>query len=226
MKDMLTVLPDGLAIGAVLEREDVRDAFISVKYASLAELPPGAVVGTSSLRRQAQVKRLRPDLEVIGLRGNVQTRLRKLSEGAADATLLACAGLKRLGLADRMTSALDTRDMLPAVAQGAIALEIRGDDAKTAALLAPLDHKPTALCVSAERAFLARLEGSCRTPIAGLAELEGDRLSLRGMVFSSDGATCFETVREGPSGHAAALGQATAEALIELGAQALLVRPS
>jgi hydroxymethylbilane synthase len=226
MKDMLTVLPDGLAIGAVLEREDVRDAFISVKYASLAELPPGAVVGTSSLRRQAQVKRLRPDLEVIGLRGNVQTRLRKLSEGAADATLLACAGLKRLGLADRMTSALDTRDMLPAVAQGAIALEIRGDDAKTAALLAPLDHTPTALCVTAERAFLARLEGSCRTPIAGLAELDGDRLSLRGMVFSSDGATCFEMVREGPSGHAAALGQATADALIELGAQALLIRPS
>jgi hydroxymethylbilane synthase len=226
MKDMQTVLPGGLAIGAVLPREDVRDAFISVRHASLAALPKGAVVGTSSLRRQAQVLRIRPDLKVVGLRGNVQTRLRKLSEGVADATLLACAGLNRLGLADRITSVLETRDMLPAVAQGAIAIEIREDDGEAANMLEPLDHRPTALCVAAERAFLARLEGSCRTPIAGLAALRGDTLSLRGMVFSNDGAQCFEILREASSADAAALGQTAADVLLERGAHAVLARVS
>lgn len=222
MKDMQTKLPDGLGIGAVLPREDVRDAFISLKHASLAALPEGAVVGTSSLRRRAQIKRIRPDLKVIDFRGNVQTRLRKLSEGVADATLLACAGLNRLGMADRITSAIATTQILPAVAQGAIAVEIRSDDAETARLIGPLNHQATALCVTAERTFLTRLEGSCRTPIAGLAELNAGTLSLRGMVFSVDGAHCLEIAREAPAGNAAALGIEAADALLELGARALL----
>lgn len=224
MKDMQTVLPDGLTVGAVLTREDVRDAFISLKYASLAALPEGAVVGTSSLRRQAQVKRLRPDLQVVGFRGNVQTRLKKLADGVADATLLACAGLKRLGMADRITAPIATEEILPAVAQGAIAIEVRGDDAATAEAVTPLDDAATGRCVTAERAFLARLEGSCRTPIAGLAELLGDTLRLRGMVFSVDGERSFDITREGPADTADALGTAAADALIELGAHALLAR--
>ncbi len=224
LKDMQTVLPDGLGIGAVLPREDVRDAFISLKHASLAALPKGAVVGTSSLRRQAQVKRIRPDLEVVGFRGNVQTRLRKLADGVADATLLACAGLNRLGMADRVTSPIATDEILPAVAQGAIAIEIRSDDAETARLVAPLNHEPTALCVTAERAFLTRLEGSCRTPIAGLATLEAGTLSFRGMVFSVDGERSVETAREAPAASAATLGTTAADVLLELGAEALLAR--
>lgn len=222
MKDMQTVLPDGLGIGAVLEREDVRDAFISLSYGSLAALPRGAVVGTSSLRRQAQILRLRPDLKVVGFRGNVQTRLGKLADGVADATLLACAGLRRLGMAERITAEIDTRDMLPAVAQAAIAIEIRADDAETAHHVAPLNHEATALSVTAERAFLARLEGSCRTPIAGLAVLEAGVLRFRGLVLSPDGGRAFEIAREAPAGDAAALGTAAAEALIERGAAALL----
>ena len=218
MKDMQTELPAGLVIGAALPREDVRDAFISLKYASLADLPEGAVVGTSSLRRQAQVKRIRPDLKVVGFRGNVQTRLRKLSEGVADATLLACAGLNRLGMADRITAPIETDQILPAVAQGAIAIEIREDDAEVAKLVAALNDPKTAYCVAAERAFLTRLEGSCRTPIAGLAQLNGDTLSFRGMVFSVDGERSFEIERDGPAGQAAALGTAAADALLELGA--------
>ena len=226
MKDMQTELPEGLGIGAVLPREDVRDAFISLKYPSLDALPQGAVVGTSSLRRQAQVKRVRPDLEVVGFRGNVQTRLRKLSDGVADATLLACAGLKRLGMADRITSEIETDQMLPAVAQGAIAIEIQLDDDETARLLAPLNHEETALCVTAERAFLTRLEGSCRTPIAGLATLHGGTLQFRGMTFSIDGAECFEIKLEAPAGDAEALGLAAADALLKRGAHAHLGRAS
>lgn len=224
MKDMQTLLPDGLGVGAVLEREDVRDAFISLAHGSLADLPKGAVVGTSSLRRQAQVKRLRPDLEVVGFRGNVQTRLRKLADGVADATMLACAGLKRLGMADRITAPIETHDMLPAVAQGAIAVEIRIDDAETSHLVAPLNHEPTAICVTAERAYLTRLEGSCRTPIAGLAELEGDMLSFRGMTFSPDGAECFEIAQTGTASDAARLGIDAADELLKRGAHAHLAR--
>lgn len=224
LKDMQTRLPEGLTIGAVLPREDVRDAFISLAHASLAALPKGAVVGTSSLRRQAQVKRIRPDVEVIGFRGNVQTRLRKLAEGVADATLLACAGLNRLGMADRITAPIETDAILPAVAQGAIAIEVREDDAEARRLAASLNHEPTALCVTAERAFLARLDGNCRTPIAGLAELVAGTLHFRGMVFSPDGAQVFETTREAPASEAAALGHAAAEVLIEQGANSVLWR--
>lgn len=224
MKDMQTQLPRGLTVGAVLPREDVRDAFLSLKHASLADLPEGAVVGTSSLRRQAQVKRLRPDLKVIGFRGNVQTRLKKLADGVADATLLACAGLRRLGLADRITSEIATSELLPAVAQGAIAIEIRDGDAETAARVAPLNDALTAIRVTAERAFLRRLEGSCRTAIAGLAVLDGEALSFRGMVFTPDGEECFDVVRDGAAVDAEAIGIAAADVLLERGAGAVVQR--
>lgn len=214
MKDMQTVLPTGLAIAATLPREDVRDAFVSLKYRALDEMPAGAVLGTSSLRRQAQVKRLRPDLRIVDFRGNVGTRLRKLQAGIADATLLACAGLNRLGEADRITARLDPATMLPAVAQGAIGLEIRAGDEETAGLLAPLNHEPTAICVAAERAFLAQLEGSCRTPIAALAELQGGRLHFRGMILTPDGRTCHRTERDGPPESAADLGEQAARELL------------
>ena len=181
MKDLETDLPAGICIAAILPRADVRDAFISPKAPSLAELPPGSVVGTSSLRRGAQIKRLRPDLRVIDFRGNVETRLKKLAEGQADATLLALAGLERLGLASHATSILPTDEMLPAVAQGAIGVTCRSDDAKTLELLAALNDQTSATAVMCERAFLARLDGSCKTPIAGLAEIEADMLRFRGL---------------------------------------------
>jgi hydroxymethylbilane synthase len=213
MKDMPTVLPAGLTIDCYLPREDVRDAFIGAKAASLAELPGGAAVGTSSLRRQAQVMRLRPDLRVVPLRGNVETRLRKLQEGAADATLLACAGLKRLG--KRIDSPVPIEEMLPAVAQGAIGIETRADDEGIAHLLAPINHQETALTVAVERAFLAKLDGSCRTPIAGLAELASpDRLIFRGMILTPDGRQCHEARREGRPETAIAMAEDAAAELL------------
>ncbi len=214
MKDMPTALPEGLAVTCFLPREDVRDAFISAKAGALRDLPRGAVVATSSLRRQAQVRHLRPDLAVVPMRGNVETRLRKLGEGVADATLLACAGLKRLGMADRITSPLPIEEMLPAVAQGAIGVEIRADDAEMAELLAPLNHQATALAVTAERAFLATLEGSCRMPIAGLAEVETGRLHFRGMILTPDGKVCHAALREGTPASAVALAEDAAEELL------------
>ena len=218
MKDMPTELPAGLAVACFLPREDVRDAFIGRTAASLGELPQGAVVATSSLRRQAQVKHLRPDLAVVAMRGNVETRLRKLQDGVADATLLAMAGLKRLGLEKRVTAPMSTEEMLPAVAQGAIGVETRADDLAMAHLLAPINHEPTALAVSAERAFLAKLEGSCRTPIAALAELAGGRLSFRGMILTPDGSQCFATRREGAPAEALRLAEdAAAELLAKAG---------
>ena len=218
MKDVPTALPDGLEISTILAREDVRDAFISLRFSALSELPSGAVVGTSSLRRQAQVRRLRPDLRVVDFRGNVQTRLAKLADGVADATFLAMAGLNRLGMADRATSAIAAEDMLPAVAQGAVGIEIRTDDMATRDALAPLNHTATAICVAAERAFLAKLDGSCRTPIAGLARLNGDRLDFRGSILTPDGATCHDTARDGCHTDAAAIGaDAGAELLSRAG---------
>jgi hydroxymethylbilane synthase len=217
MKDMPTILPAGLAIACYLPRADVRDAFISPKAASLTQLPAAAVVGTSSLRRQAQVKRLRPDLQVVPLRGNVDTRLRKLEEGAVDATLLACAGLARLGLSSRITQPVSVDDMLPAVAQGAIGVEVRADDDSTARLLAPINHAQTALAVAVERAFLARLDGSCKTPIAGLAQLVApDRLVFRGQILSPDGRRCHATRREGRLEAAIAMAEDVAAELIAL----------
>ena len=205
-KDIPTILPDGLALAACLPREDARDAFISRKANSLAALSPGARVGTASPRRQAMVKRLRPDLAVESLRGNVETRLRKLDEGIVDATLLAVAGLKRLGLAAAITAVLEMDDVLPAVGQGAIAVETRAADARTRDLLASIDHAATTIALVAERAFLAMLDGSCRTPIAGHAILAGDRLSFRGMIVKPDGSAAFEAARSGEGRDAERLG--------------------
>jgi hydroxymethylbilane synthase len=214
MKDMPTQLPAGLTLAAFLPREDVRDAFISAKAQSLAALPAGAVVATSSLRRQAQVRHLRPDLAVIPMRGNVETRLRKLAEGAADATLLAMAGLIRLSLADRAAGPIPVEEMLPAVAQGAIGVEIRADNPAMAEALAPLNHEPTALAVTAERAFLAKLEGSCRMPIAALGELAGGHFSFRGMILSPDGRQCYQARREGRPEEALRLAEDAAAELL------------
>ena len=215
MKDMPAVLPDGLEISAILEREDPRDAFVSLKYKSLAEMPEGAVIGTSSPRRQAQVLRARPDLEVVGFRGNVETRLRKLEEGVADATFLACAGLNRLGLSQHITERMDIDVMLPAVAQGAIGIEIRSDDLDTTRLVAPLNDAPTAVCVAAERAYLAQLEGSCRTPIAGYARLRDGALVIRGEILSTDGAEAYAADTTGAPEIARRLGEQTAAELLE-----------
>ncbi|HXF55309.1 MAG TPA: hydroxymethylbilane synthase [Hyphomicrobiaceae bacterium] len=222
MKDMTSVLPAGLAIGAVLERADVRDAFISLKYPRLADLPAGAVVGTSSLRRRAFLARMRPDLRLVHFRGNVDTRLAKLEAGLADATVLAAAGLERLHAANRITALIPVEDMLPAVAQGAIAVQVRDTDQDARRLLAAINHEPTALCVAAERAFLARLDGSCRTPIAGLARLDGARLQFRGMVLAPDGSTAFEASRSGSPAAALALGEAAAEEVLSKAGPAFL----
>jgi hydroxymethylbilane synthase len=208
-------LPDGLDITCLLPREDVRDAFLSPKASSLADLPQGAVLGTSSLRRQAQVKRARPDLNVITYRGNVDTRLRKLEDGVADATLLAYAGLRRLGLEDRVTALIEAEEMLPAIAQGAIGIETRIGDERMLTLLAPLHDDTTSLCVEAERAFLAELDGSCRTPIAGLATLSEDRLRFRGQILLPDGSRSYETEREGASADAAEMGIDAARELLK-----------
>jgi hydroxymethylbilane synthase len=205
-KDMPTALPPGLVLSAFLPREDPRDAFISRKAKSLAELPAGAVVGTASLRRQAMLKRLRPDLAVVALRGNVETRLRKLAAGDVDATLLAVAGLKRLGLAGEATALLDIDEFLPAVGQGAIGIETRTGDAATGALLRKINDADTATALAAERAFLAILDGSCRTPIAGHARIEDGRVRFRGMILRPDGGEAFEASREGRRDEAAALG--------------------
>ncbi len=214
MKDVPTFFPDGLGLGSILPREDVRDAFISLTRGSLAQMPQGAVLGTSSLRRAAQIRRRRPDLRIVQFRGNVQTRLRKLAEGVADATLLAVAGLNRLGMADRITAAISTDEMLPAIAQGAVGVEIRLDDSRMADLVGRIDCGETASRVTAERAFLARLEGSCRTPIAGLAELSGGRLSFRGEVLTPDGSAAWQVSREGASSDAAVLGRDAADEIL------------
>ncbi len=188
MKDMPTMLPKGLVISTMLAREDVRDAFISNKADDFTALPAGAVVGTASLRRQAQILNRWPHLSVVTFRGNVQTRLSKLDEGVVDATLLANAGLRRLGATARITRLIGTDEMLPAVAQGAIGIEQRENDERISALLAPLNDEPTFTAVTAERALLAALDGSCRTPIAALAVIRGGRLHLKGEILMPDGS--------------------------------------
>jgi hydroxymethylbilane synthase len=216
-KDMPTVLPDGLEITAFLPREDVRDAFLSKRAKSLADLPAGAVVGTSSLRRRAMVRRLRPDLEVVEFRGNVQSRLRKLEEGVADATLLANAGLRRLGLETEIASLIATEDFLPAVGQGAICIESRADDEATRALVGLIHHADTATALTLERAFLRVLDGSCRTPIAGLARVEGDTVRFDGLILRPDGSEAHAVTRSGPVGEAEAIGREAGEHLKRLG---------
>jgi hydroxymethylbilane synthase len=215
MKDVPTWLPNGLGITAVLPREDPRDAVFSARGGGLGDLPAGAVVGTASLRRQAQVLLARPDLKVAPLRGNVQTRLRKLAEGEVDATLLALAGLRRLGEAARASAVLSPEEMLPAVAQGAIGVETRLDDARTCDWMRGIDDPASALRVTAERACLEVLDGSCRTPIAGLAEISesGAEMSLRALVCLPDGTEAHRATRQGAPDDAARLGREAGEEL-------------
>jgi hydroxymethylbilane synthase len=215
MKDMPVDQPDGLILDCYLPREDVRDAFVAPGFdGGLADLAAGAVVGTSSLRRRAQVAFRRPDLRIVEFRGNVQTRLKKLADGVAACTFLAMAGLNRLDAAGVPRRPMAPEDMLPAVAQGAIGIERRRDDDRAAALLAAIHHDATGLRLAAERAYLARLDGSCQTPIAGLAELDGDRLRLRGEILRPDGSECHADALEGTAADGAALGRALAETLL------------
>jgi len=206
LKDLETWLPAGLAITCVLPRDDPRDAFLSTKAASLAALPKGARIGTASLRRQAQLLRRRPDLTILPSRGNVNTRIRKLASGEIDALVLALCGLERLGKAELATEILSREIMLPAVGQGALALECRAADEWLRRLLEPLHDPRSAACVGAERAMLAALDGSCRTPIAGLAELDGDRLMVEGLLLKLDGGSEIRGHREGAITDAEVLG--------------------
>ena len=214
MKDMPTLQPDGLLLDCYLPREDVRDGFMSPTVAGLMELPQGAVVGSSSLRRRAQLAHRRPDLTLVEFRGNVQTRMNKLQDGVAVATFLAMAGLNRLGLAHMARAAIAVDEMLPAVAQGAIGIERRVDDPRAEHMLAAIHHAPTGQRLKAERAFLLRLDGSCETPIAGLAVLEGDHLWLRGEILRPDGSKVITGQLRGPVADGAALGRELAAELL------------
>jgi hydroxymethylbilane synthase len=213
LKDLETWLPNGVEIACILPRDDPRDAFLSPKAASLAELPQGAVVGTASLRRQAQLLRLRPDLKVVPLRGNANTRIRKLEAGEVDATLLALCGLQRIGLAHLATEILPREIMLPAVGQGALAVECRVGDEQVRDLLAPLHDPFSAACVTAERAMLAVLDGSCHTPIAALAEIDGNGLTIEGLLLTPDGSAEIRARRSGEITDAADIGGALGEEL-------------
>lgn len=214
LKDLETRLPQGIAIGAVLPRDDPRDAFLSAKGVLLTELPQSAVVGTASLRRQAQLLRLRPDLRVVPLRGNADTRIRKLQAGDVDATLLALCGLQRLGLAHLAAETLSPEIMLPAVGQGALAVACRAGDDAVGRLLVPFDDQPSRTCVEAERAMLEVLDGSCRTPVAALAEIiAGGELTIRGLLLTPDGAAEIRARRTGPAVAASDLGKALGEEL-------------
>ncbi|MEL6952897.1 MAG: hydroxymethylbilane synthase [Pseudomonadota bacterium] len=213
MKDMPVAQPEGLTLDCYLPREDVRDAFVSLAHSGLDALPQGAVLGSSSLRRRAQLLAKRPDLKLVEFRGNVQTRMKKLGEGVAEATFLAMAGLNRLEMHDIPRTGLSPEEMLPAVAQGAIGIERRLDDARAEALLVAIHDTPTGQRLAAERAFLAGLDGSCQTPIAGLAELEGPTLRLRGEILRPDGSEVLSDAREAPIADGAALGAAMARDL-------------
>jgi len=216
-KDMPTVLPAGLMLAACLEREDPRDVFISHKARSLAELSQGATLGTASLRRQAIAKRMRSDLRVVPLRGNVETRLRKLTDGEVDATILALAGMKRLGLSEHATKIMSAEEFLPAVGQGAIGIEARENDTRTREILARIDHADTSTALACERAFLAVLDGSCKTPIGGHADISGDTIHFRGLIARPDGAAAHDIAGTGLRKDAIMIGS---EAGRELKAQA------
>lgn len=208
MKDMPDKLPDGLTIECILEREDPREAFLSNKAKTIEELPDGAVIGTSSVRRQSQLLKIRPDLKIVPFRGNVLTRLEKLDRGDVDATMLAVAGLKRLDMENRITSIVDKEDILPAIAQGAIGVECLSKNTHILRVLDAINHKRSHTCVKAERGFLTALNGSCSTPIAGLAELSKDKETLyfKGLVASVDGKETYSVEREGKSEDAEELG--------------------
>ena len=212
-KDMPTKLPEGLGLVCFPEREDVSDAFLSPKAQTLAELPEGAIVGSASLRRGALVRRLRPDCQIVLFRGNVDTRLKKLQDGAVDATLLATAGLTRLGLDDEITSRLPVEEFPPAPGQGAICIEIRTDNSDIRKLLEPLNHRDTETALQAEREFLAGLDGSCRTPIAAYARLDGETIKFHGMILTPDGSQCHETKSTGTIGDAREIGATAADKL-------------
>ncbi|NMH65159.1 hydroxymethylbilane synthase [Shewanella salipaludis] len=222
MKDVPVDFPDGLGLQVICERDDPRDAFVSNRYTSLDELPEGALVGTSSLRRQCQIRAARPDLIIKDLRGNVGTRLAKLDNGDYDAIILAAAGLKRLQLESRIASFLSAEESLPANGQGAVGIECRSDDARVHALLAPLEHMETRYRVLAERAMNTRLEGGCQVPIGAYAEIEGNTLTLRGLVGSPDGKQIIRGQVTGPKTQATHLGTALAEELLAKGAKAIL----
>ncbi len=222
MKDVPTILPDSLYISAITKREDPRDAFISNKYNSLGEMPGGATLGTSSLRRSCQIKALRPDIKIISLRGNLDTRLRKLDEGQFDAIILASAGVRRLGFDDRISENLDPEVSLPAIAQGAVGIECRKDDERINALIAPLRHAESTVCVEAERATLKRLEGGCQVPIAAHAVLEGDTLSMRALVGNLTGEIILRAEEKGHKDDAQAIGISIAEKLLDKGAKEIL----
>jgi len=222
MKDVPTDFPEGLGIAAILEREDPLDAFVSNQYESVEALPEGARVGTSSLRRQCQLRAWRPDLELLDLRGNVGTRLGKLDNGDYDAIVLACAGLKRLGLAARITRALLPEQMLPAIAQGVIGIECRLEDARIRALLEPLNHPETQLRTQAERAMNATLSGGCQAPVAGFSRLEDGMIEMRGLVGWPDGSEIIRGKVSGPAGDAESLGRGLAEGLLSRGARSIL----
>ncbi|QKJ89155.1 hydroxymethylbilane synthase [Paramixta manurensis] len=222
MKDVPVAFPEGLGLVTICERDDPLDAFVSNHYLSLDDLPQGAVIGTSSLRRQCQISARRPDLVIRSLRGNVGTRLAKLDAGEYDAIILAAAGLKRLGLSERIRYAMPAEESLPAVGQGAVGIECRLDDQQTITLLAALNHDDTATRVKAERAMNTRLEGGCQVPIGSYAVLEGDTLWLRGLVGSPDGKTLISGERRGPRQHAEQMGISLAEELLENGAREIL----
>jgi hydroxymethylbilane synthase len=222
IKDVPMDLPEGFELAAISKREDPRDAFVSKKYPSLEALPPGGRVGTSSLRRQAQLRARLPHLNVDTLRGNVNTRLRKLDEGQYDAILLAAAGLKRLGFENRITAVLEPEESLPAVGQGALGIEIRSGNPELAALLAPLNDPETAACVLAERAMSRHLQGGCQAPIGGYAVVRDGRLFLRAFVADLEGIRFFRAVAEGPMDAPEHVGLAAAEDLVQQGADRLL----
>ena len=222
MKDMPSVLPSGLTLAAVLPRADVRDAWISPHHTSLADLPQGAVVGTSSARRAAQLLHQRPDVKIVELRGNVQTRLQKIADGVAEATFLAAAGLIRLGLEKEIRQLIPTDEILPAAAQGAIGIECAEARVDILALLAAINHAPTQTCITAERAMLLELDGSCRTPIGGLAELRGDTLHIQGEVLSLDGKIRHHHALSGAVGDAEKIGLALGLELRAMAGEALL----
>ncbi len=222
MKDVPVDFPEGLMLHTICKREDPRDAFVSNSYQQLAELPQGAVVGTSSLRRQCQIKAMRPDLQIKDLRGNVNTRLAKLDAGEFDAIILASAALIRLGFADRIASFLEVATSLPANGQGAVGIECRTDDVVVQQLLAPLEHQETRICVLAERAMNRKLQGGCQVPIGAFAVIDGDQLHLRGLVGQLDGQQILQAEVRGAASEGEALGQQLAEKLLAQGAGAIL----
>ena len=224
MKDVPVEFPDGLEMALIMEREDPRDAFVSNQYASLATMPAGTLVGTSSLRRQTQIRERYPHLKIDWLRGNVNTRLRKLDDGEYDAIILACAGLMRLGFEQRITMPLEPEECLPAIGQGAVGIEVRSDDIAVKELLAPLGHAETASRIAAERALNETLNGGCQVPIAGYAVLNDGEIYLRGLVGEPDGSRILRAEASGKVEDAVSIGRALAEDLLSQGADQILSR--